>query len=191
VVTGQIQWGKSNPTFTHIEFAGRDDRNFSFSRSAFSEDGQPFLELAYAITVHKAQGSEFGVVMLILPSYSRLVSREMLYTALTRQKRRIWILHHGPFDRFLALRQYVFSDIAGRFTNLLRTPNLQAPRVTAPIASGLSGSRRGFLEERLIHRSLRGGMVSSKNELVIANILYAPEKEGHCRPFADFGPERD
>jgi ATP-dependent exoDNAse (exonuclease V) alpha subunit len=113
MIIGQMLYGKASPSFTHIEFAGRQDRNFSFTRSAFSEDGQPYLELAYAITVHKAQGSEFGVVMLILPSYSRLVSREMLYTALTRQKRRIWILHQGPFDKFLSLRQYVFSDIAG------------------------------------------------------------------------------
>ena len=181
MVTGQMRWGKSNPSFTHVEFAGRHDRNFSFARSAFSEDGQPHLELAYAITVHKAQGSEFGSVILILPSYSRLVSREMLYTALTRQKRRIWILHQGPFEKFLSLRQYVFSDIAGRFTNLLRTPNLQAPRVAADVPSGLKGSQRGFLEERLIHRTFRGEMVSSKNELVIANILFGLEKEGYLK----------
>ena len=178
MVTGQMRWGKSNPSFTHIEFAGRDDRNFSFKRSAFSEDGKPYLELAYAITVHKAQGSEFGIVMLILPSSSRLVSREMLYTALTRQKRRIWILHQGPFEKFLSLRQYVFSDIAGRFTNLLRVPNLRAPRLAADVPAGLKGSQRGFLEERLIHRTVRGEMVSSKNELVIANMLYALEIEG-------------
>jgi hypothetical protein len=29
MVIGQKQWGKKNPSFTHIEFAGRDDRNFS------------------------------------------------------------------------------------------------------------------------------------------------------------------
>ena len=57
MVTGQMLWGKGSPSFTHIEFTGRNDRNFSFSRSAFSEDGQPYLELAYAITVHKAQGA--------------------------------------------------------------------------------------------------------------------------------------
>jgi hypothetical protein len=135
MVVGQMQWPRGKPSFTQIEFAGRDDRNYSFTRSAFSEDGQPYLELAYAITVHKAQGSEFGVVMLILPSYSRLVSREMLYTALTRQKRRIWILHQGPVEKFLALRQYVFSDIAGRYTNLLHTPNLQAPRTRGGCAA--------------------------------------------------------
>ena len=181
MVIGQMSWGKSNPSFTHIEFEGRDDRNYSFTRSAFSEDGRPYLELAYAITVHKAQGSEFGVVMLILPSYSRLVSREMLYTALTRQKRRIWILHQGSFDKFLSLRQYVFSDIAGRYTNLLHTPNLQAPRLLSEVPVGLKGSQRGFLEERLIHRTFRGEMVSSKNELVIANILYDLEKQGHLK----------
>lgn len=179
MVTGQMTWGKSKPSFTHIEFAGREDRNYSFTRSSFSEDGQPYLELAYSITVHKAQGSEFGIVMLILPSYSRLVSREMLYTALTRQKRRIWILHQGPFEKFLSLRQYAFSDIAGRFTNLLRTPNLQAPRLAEDVPVGLKGSQRGFLEERLIHRTLRGEMVRSKNELVIANILFALERDGY------------
>lgn len=181
IVIGQKRWGKKNPRFTHVEFADRSDRNFTFTRSDFSEDGEPYLELAYALTVHKAQGSEFESVILVLPSYSRMVSREMIYTALTRQKRRIWILHQGPFDRFLALRQYVFSDIASRFTNLLRTPAYKAARLPADIPDGLSGSKREFLEERLIHRTIRGEMVSSKNELVIANILYGMEREGHLR----------
>ena len=44
----------------------------------------------------------------------------MIYTALTRQKRRIWILHQGPFHTVLAYRHYSFSDIAARFTNLMR-----------------------------------------------------------------------
>ena len=194
IVTGQRQWGKSNPGFTHVEFAERGDRNFSFTRSNFSEDGQPYLELAYALTVHKAQGSEFGSVILVLPSQSRLVSREMLYTALTRQKRRIWILYQGPFDRFFALRQYVFSDIAARFTNLLRTPAHKEARMPAEIPAGFTGSKRGFLEERLIHRTIRGEMVSSKNELVIANILYGLEKEGlltyHVEPQLPFDDGR-
>ena len=179
IVTGQRKKGTRNPIFTHVEFSGRSDRNFSFTRSNFSEDGDPFLELAYALTVHKAQGSEFGSVMLVLPSQSRLISREMLYTALTRQKRRIWILHQGPFDRFLSLRQYVYSDIAGRLTNLLRTPARERARMPAEMPAGFPSSKRGFLEERLMHRTIRGEMVSSKNELVIANILFALEKEGH------------
>ena len=134
MVTGQMRVGKeqARPSLTSNSL----DETTAIFRSRgrlFQKTGSHHLELAYAITVHKAQGSEFGIVMLILPSYSRLVSREMLYTALTRQKRRIWILHQGPFDKFLSLRQYVFSDIAGRYTNLLHTPNLQAPRLVADV----------------------------------------------------------
>ena len=161
-----------------MEFSNSSDRTYTFFRSNFTEDGQPFLELAYVLTVHKAQGSEFGVVILVLPSKSRLVSREMLYTALTRQKRRIWILHQGSFDQFLSLRQYFFSDIAARYTNLLHKPNFKKSHVTAETPNGFTGSKRGFLEERLIHRTIRGEMVSSKSELAIANILFSFEKEG-------------
>ncbi len=46
------------------------------------------LELAYAITIHKSQGSEYPVV--ILPVYSgppMLMTRNLLYTAITRAKK--------------------------------------------------------------------------------------------------------
>ena len=48
------------------------------------------LELAYAITVHKSQGSEYPVV--IIPMYScppMLMTRNLLYTAVTRAKRMV------------------------------------------------------------------------------------------------------
>ncbi|MBQ4064508.1 MAG: ATP-dependent RecD-like DNA helicase [Clostridia bacterium] len=45
------------------------------------------LELAYAITIHKSQGSEYPVVILPLCDYSpRLLTRNLLYTAITRAK---------------------------------------------------------------------------------------------------------
>lgn len=48
---------------------------------------QPQLELAWALTVHKAQGSEFDRVILVLPpADSPLLTREVLYTALTRAR---------------------------------------------------------------------------------------------------------
>ncbi|MEA3412412.1 MAG: exodeoxyribonuclease V subunit alpha [Pseudomonadota bacterium] len=47
----------------------------------------PPHETAYAMTVHKSQGSEFDRVLLILPdSDNRLLTRELLYTAITRAK---------------------------------------------------------------------------------------------------------
>ncbi|MBR3269540.1 MAG: ATP-dependent RecD-like DNA helicase [Oscillospiraceae bacterium] len=46
------------------------------------------LELAYAVTVHKSQGSEFEAVILMLPEGSdRLSYRSLLYTAVTRAKK--------------------------------------------------------------------------------------------------------
>lgn len=50
-------------------------------------------EASYALTVHKAQGSEFTDVILILPDTpSPLLSRELLYTAATRAKQKLAIV---------------------------------------------------------------------------------------------------
>jgi ATP-dependent exoDNAse (exonuclease V) alpha subunit len=49
-------------------------------RPRISEKKQIGMELAYALTVHKSQGSEFGTVILVLPNPCRLLSRELLYT---------------------------------------------------------------------------------------------------------------
>lgn len=50
------------------------------------------LEAAWAITIHKSQGSEFDHVLLILPEEdSPLLTRQILYTGLTRARRTLWI----------------------------------------------------------------------------------------------------
>ncbi|MEX1198403.1 MAG: exodeoxyribonuclease V subunit alpha [Pseudohongiellaceae bacterium] len=51
---------------------------------------------AWAMTVHKSQGSEFEQVLLVLPadSNSALLSRELLYTGITRARERV-VLHGG------------------------------------------------------------------------------------------------
>lgn len=51
------------------------------------------LELAYAITIHKSQGSEYPAVIIpILSGPKLLMSRNLLYTALTRAKNAVIIL---------------------------------------------------------------------------------------------------
>ncbi len=53
----------------------------------------PILELAHATTVHKAQGSEHDVVALLLPKEPiPLLTREMLYTAITRARRGVVVV---------------------------------------------------------------------------------------------------
>ena len=50
----------------------------------------PEHQTAFAMTVHKSQGSEFDEVAVLLPaSHSRVVTRELLYTAVTRARRRV------------------------------------------------------------------------------------------------------
>jgi exodeoxyribonuclease V alpha subunit len=52
----------------------------------------PQHESAFALTVHKTQGSEFDTVLLVLPDQmSEILSRELLYTAVTRARRRVEI----------------------------------------------------------------------------------------------------
>lgn len=50
------------------------------------------FELAYALTVHKAQGSEFEEVLMVVPERRALLSSELLYTAMTRSKGRLTLL---------------------------------------------------------------------------------------------------
>jgi len=50
----------------------------------------PAHETVWAMTVHKSQGSEFDRVLLLLPAEpSRVVTRELLYTAITRARDRV------------------------------------------------------------------------------------------------------
>ncbi len=53
----------------------------------------PRHETAFAMTVHKSQGSEFDGVLVMLPEQrSRVLTRELLYTAITRARRRVTLV---------------------------------------------------------------------------------------------------
>ena len=58
----------------------------------FHPSALPAHESAFAMTVHKAQGSEFDTVWLQLPRQpARVLSRELVYTALTRARREVHV----------------------------------------------------------------------------------------------------
>jgi AAA domain/UvrD-like helicase C-terminal domain len=141
-----------------VEFSSQPGFKYDFTSRDFGEESNPVLELAYALTVHKSQGSEFGTVILVLPNPCRLLSRELLYTALTRQKDRIVILHQGPRTELRKYSSDDRSETARRLTNLFVAPS--------PIL--INGH---FFEEYLIHRTTRGEMVRSKSEVIIADHL--------------------
>lgn len=54
------------------------------------------LNLAYAITIHKSQGSEFKHVIITLPEKpANMLKRNLLYTAVTRAKKTVYVLAEG------------------------------------------------------------------------------------------------
>lgn len=154
---GLVAGGK--PPWLNTLFAGRPNLTFGYSGRDFTGGSGP-LELAYAITVHKSQGSEFQRVFVILPKNCRPLSRELLYTALTRSRRQLVLLIEG--DNASMLFDYTRpekSETARRNTNLFQGV-LRQTETEVPYA------------ENLIHRTEKGHLVRSKSELVIANMLH-------------------
>lgn len=149
-------WKKQLPL--RVEFSSQSGFTYEYKSRDFKEEANPILELAYAITVHKAQGSDFGSSILILPNPCRLLSRELLYTALTRQRDRIIILHQGSRSELKKFSSDYYSEIARRYTNLFKAPEL------VKIEDHL-------FENQLIHRTRQGEPVRSKSEVIIADNL--------------------
>ena len=92
-----------------------DGRQVGYSRDQIAE-----LELAYAITVHKAQGSEFDVVILpVLGQHFRMLFRNLLYTGLTRG-RRLAVLVGSRQALAMAVRNRDTSRRQTALTRLIR-----------------------------------------------------------------------
>ncbi|MGY0652808.1 exodeoxyribonuclease V subunit alpha [Luteimonas sp. A537] len=69
-------------------FPGDDARN----PRPFHPAALPAHDSAFAMTVHKAQGSEFDEVWLVLPErFNRVLSRELVYTGMTRARRQLHV----------------------------------------------------------------------------------------------------
>ncbi len=70
---------------------------FAGKRATYSKEQLQEIELAYAVTVHKSQGSEFdAVVMPVISVNSRLCYRNLLYTAVTRAKKLLILVGTVP-----------------------------------------------------------------------------------------------
>ncbi len=75
----------------------------------------PAVETAYAMTVHKSQGSEFGHVALVLPGDDApVLTRELVYTGITRARQRLTLALPQPalLAQALARRTRRFSGLA-------------------------------------------------------------------------------
>lgn len=77
-------------------FPGDDAR----SPRPFHPAALPAHDSAFAMTVHKAQGSEFDTVWLVLPErFNRVLSRELVYTGMTRARSALHVVGSAPILR--------------------------------------------------------------------------------------------
>lgn len=76
----------------------------------------PAHESAFALTVHKSQGSEFDDVLLVLPEKSvKVSSRELVYTGITRARRSLTLwANEDVLAEAIARRAQRWSGLAGR-----------------------------------------------------------------------------
>lgn len=165
IVVGQAKfgtaWDGKTPERLDVEYRTQPGCTFVYWPGDFGDDGAEVLELAYALTVHKSQGSQFNQVFVVIPQPCFNLGRELIYTAVTRQIERVVLFVQGqPTDiRVYASPRY--SEVAGRYTNLFQDPDM------------IVDADGGFLERRLIHRTARGELVRSISEVVVADSLQA------------------
>ena len=133
------------------------------------------LDLGYAITIHKAQGSGFDHVLLVLSDMGRFVSREMLYTALTRARRGLHLLVRSDLrDDLPMLLSRAFANSA---TSSRKT-----------LMFGPKGSP--FRAYRLRTSGGRVIEVRSKSEYMIAKLLDESGTEFEYEPDDLYGESR-
>lgn len=139
-------------------FSGIPDCEFHFYPNAM-DDGDNVLELAYAITIHKSQGSDFNTVLVVLPKYGRILSRELIYTALTRAKKKLILMVQGNVNEMLKFTMPVSSELMRRNSNLFQL-SVRNTKNEIPYVEGL-----------IHHTKKTDVIVRSKSEVIIANEL--------------------
>lgn len=143
-----------------VVFSRKSDYWIDFSSESVVENN---IELAYAISVHKAQGSEFERIYFVLPKNKKsLLSTELLYTGITRARKHLTIFVEEDMSPLISLRRRERSHLLGINSSLFEF---------RPVPDELL-NMRSWYEEGRIHQTLSEYMVRSKSEVIIANILF-------------------
>jgi exodeoxyribonuclease V alpha subunit len=143
-----------------VQFSTQSTSSYYYSRS--DVDGQ--LELAYALTVHKSQGSDFDIVFFVLPKDASTLSRELLYTGLTRFRKKMVLFLERDTTVLERLRNPQCSDTLLRNTNMF-------------VLAVRPQSVNRYFAAHLIHRTRpsaqypEGILVRSKSEVIVADVF--------------------
>jgi ATP-dependent exoDNAse (exonuclease V) alpha subunit len=137
-----------------VKYSTQSEVSYRYYRSEVDSN----LELAYALTVHKAQGSDFNYVFFILPRSASTLSKELLYTGLTRFRQKMILLIERDTDVLEQLHRPEGSEMLSRNSNLF----LMAIRPE---------DEDKYYANHLIHRTAENKLVRSKSEVIVADTL--------------------
>ncbi|MBR1402755.1 MAG: ATP-dependent RecD-like DNA helicase [Treponema sp.] len=157
----QVQFtneSRKNLKYNYGKNIGYDENNKYIREQKIEEN----LELAYAISVHKSQGSEFDYVYIVVPKRdSHLLSMELLYTALTRAQKHVTL--------------FLQEDIE-TLTNLCHVEKSALQKINSstfdfhPLPEEVLYTKDWFKNEKRL-ATLSEYFVRSKSEVIIANLL--------------------
>jgi hypothetical protein len=168
----KMGWPDFRPAHCQVLFSSKPDYGVGYGRDLGKrpdgkwlrrEDIDENLELAYAVSIHKAQGSEFDRVYFVVPKHKQsLLSRELFYTGLTRAARHCTLLIEEDISPLLSMRRLERSHLLRINASLFSF---------RPVPDDLR-VLGGWYEEGKIHSTLTEYMVRSKSEVIIANLLF-------------------
>jgi len=89
-----------NGNIGYVTYIGENDNgqrfmkvNFEDVEVVYEQNDLDELNLAYAISIHKSQGSEYKIIMMpVVRSFLHMLKKELIYTAMTRSKQYLIIL---------------------------------------------------------------------------------------------------
>lgn len=161
-------WRSSNFRISRfsVSFSRREGLSVGYGRGLGSgcpaEAPEENLELAYAISVHKAQGSDFERVYLIVPkNKTALLSTELFYTALTRARKHCTLLVEQDVSVLVEMRRRDSSKLMRINSSLF---------AFKPVPDELMEVRHWHDKGRILG-TLAEIRVRSKSEFIIVNML--------------------
>lgn len=141
---------------------GKNDKDWNLPEQKVQEN----LELAYAISVHKSQGSEFDYVYIVIPKRdSHLLSMELLYTAITRAQKKVTILLQEDIGTLTSLGHIEKSAVRRINSSVFKFE---------PLPEELLYIQNWYADEKKL-ATLSEYFVRSKSEVIIANMLVSEE----------------
>lgn len=141
---------------------GRNEKGWNLPEQKVQDN----LELAYAISVHKSQGSEFDYVYIVIPKRdSHLLSMELLYTAITRAQKKVTIFLEDDIRTLTSLGHIEKSAVRRINSSVFEF---------APLPEEMLYIQNWYADEKKLS-TLSEYFVRSKSEVIIANMLVSEE----------------